>query len=101
MQKYRRGPNVYISPSKILSMNDDDIIGVNHSVICAKLAAMYMSGSKDKEAMEVLIKANNEILEREKKCKNIVWGGKMTVKEVKIAFKDLEHMRRTSFKKII
>lgn len=101
MDKYRRYSNVYITPEEILKMNDDDIICVNGSRIFAKLARLNMEGNKDVEAIDILLKASNELLDNEKKCKDILWGTKMTVKDVKIAFQDLVYMSRTAFKKII
>lgn len=101
MRKYRKVPNVFLSPSEINNMQDDDVICVNHTAICSRLAILYMAGSKDKEAMSILLKVDNEILEKEIKCKSLLWGGKMTVGEVKTAFKDLNQMRRTAFRKIV
>ena len=101
MHKYRRGSNVYISPDEILKMNDDDIILVSGSKIFAELARINMSGNNDVEALDILLKASNELLDKEKKYKDIFWGTEMKVKDVKIAFRDLEYMSRTWFKKII
>jgi len=101
MNKYRIWQKVYISPDEILRMYDDDIIVVKGSKIFAKLAMLNMLGNKDVEAIDILIKASNELIKREQKCRDILWGVEMTVKEVKIAFRDLEHMSRTSFRKIV
>lgn len=100
MSRHRRFPKDYISPEEILKMSDDDTIYVSHTAICAKLALLQMLDSQDKEAIEILFKASNEVLEKEKKFKRVLWGTKMTVRDVKRAFKDLNKMRKTYFKKI-
>lgn len=101
MQKPRKISNLYITPDEILKMNDDDMIVVNGSRIFAELAMLNMAGNNDVVAIDILLKASNELLDKEKKYKDIFWGTEMMVKDVKIAFKNLEYMSRTSFKKIV
>ena len=101
MSKYsKKKCDVYLTAEDINRMEDDEIIGVNQSTIFSKLALLSAVG-KDKEAISILTRVSNEILEREKRCKLTLWGAKMSVKDVKRAFGDMKNLRKTSFKKII
>ena len=92
----------YLTTEQIYNMQDDELVGVNRIAINSRITELQIQGCKDIEALQILKRASDEIREREKRCRPVVlWGAKMTVKDVKIAFKDLEYMSRTSFKKII
>ena len=92
----------YLTAEEINNMQDDELVGVSRIAINSRITKLQIQGSKDIEALKILKKASAEIREREKRCRPVVlWGVKMTIKEVKRAFSDLEHMSRTSFKKIM
>ena len=78
-----------------------ELVGVSRIALNSRITELQIQGCKEIEALQILKKASDEIREREKRCRPVVlWGVKMSIKEVKTAFKDLEHMSRTSFKKI-
>ena len=103
MNKYNtRKKDIYLTAEEICNMQNDELVGVNRIAINSRITKLQIQESNDVEALQILKKASDEIREREKRCRPVVlWGAKMTVKDVKIAFKDLKNMRKRSFKKII
>lgn len=101
MTKYnRRRQAVYLTVEEIENMQDDELVGVSGTAISIRIAKLQLQHSMDKEAIEILLKAQNELMEREKRVKMTLWGVKMTVKNVKRAFGKHVELPKTSFKKI-
>jgi len=101
MTKYhRKRPAVYLTIEEIEKMQDDELVGVNGTAISIRIAKLQLQRSMDKEAIEILLKAQNELMEREKKVKISLWGVKMTVKDVKKAFGKNIELSKTTFRKI-
>lgn len=91
----------YLTAEAIYNMQDDELVGVNRIAINSRITELQIQGSKEIEALKILKKADNEIREREKRCRPVVlWGAKMTVKDVKIAFGDLTKYSSTYFRKV-
>lgn len=101
MRKYNdKSSIVYLTAEEINNMHDDELIGVNRIAINSRITQLQIQGSKDKEALEILIRESRQIKEREKRCRLTLWGAKMTVKDVKIAFGDLTKQMGIAFKKV-
>lgn len=93
--------NNKLTAEEIYNMQDDELVGVNRIAINSRITELQIQGSKDMDALKILKKASDEIREREKRCRPIVlWGVKMTVKDVKKAFGDLTKYSRTYFRKV-
>lgn len=92
--------DVYLTAEEIGRMQDDELVGVNRIAINSRITELQIQGSKDKEALQILKKASDEIRKREKRCRPVVlWGALITVKDVKTAFGDLTKYSRTYFKR--
>lgn len=101
MTHYRRSPDIFLTGNEIIKMQDNEVIGVNRIAIHSRIAMLQVQCSTDKEAIAILYKAAREISEKEKKLIGFaLWGTKMTVKDVKRAFGDLDNMSKTAFRKI-
>jgi len=102
MNKYNdKSFDIYLTAEEINNMKDDELIGVNRIAINSRITELQIQGSKDKEVLQILKRASDEIREREKRLRHVIlWGAKMTVKDVKIAFGDLTKYSKTYFKKV-
>lgn len=97
----RNFPDIYLTAKEIDKMADDELVVVSRIAINIRIMNLQSNNIINKEAIEILMKASKEIRESEKKRRNsCLWGVKMTVKNVKIAFEDMSQMKKTYFKKI-
>jgi len=93
--------DVYLTAQDIEKMDDYELIGVSRIALNTRLIELGVQKELDKEAISILREADTELRNREKKRRNIVlWGVKMTAKDVRRAFGDLDKMCKTSFKKV-
>lgn len=91
----------YLTAEEINNMQDDELVGVSRIAINSRITELQIQDSKDIEALKILKKAGDELREREKRCRPVVlWGVKMLVKDVKVAFGDLSKQSSRSFKKL-
>lgn len=93
----------YLTAKQIMNMKDDEIVLVNRIAINSQLARLGFKSNdeKRKAALQTLLKASHELERKEGKRRKILWGAKMTVGDIKIAFgKRLDEMPRTYFRRI-
>ena len=99
---YNKLPKIYLTGGEVSNMQDDQLVGVNRIAINSRITELQIQGSKDKEAIKILQKATRKIKEKEKRTRPVIlWGCDMSVKDVKIAFENLDKMPVFSFKKIM
>ncbi len=89
-----------ISPADVVLLNDDDEIVVNRVRLNSQLVRLGMSNNADIESVKIIRAAIDNIMQHEKTKKRIAHGAKMSVRDVKKIFSNIENMPSNSFVKI-
>lgn len=89
-----------ISPADVILLDDDDEIVVNRVRINSRLVKLDMENNVDLESIKIIRAAIDNIMQHEKTKKCIAHGAKMSVRDVKKIFPNIEHMPGNSFVKL-
>lgn len=82
---------------EVNKMQDSEEVYVNRIAINSRLVELNLQESTNGEAKKILNEAIRSIKLREKGKRTVVWGAKMSIRDIRSAFGGIENMPATSF----
>lgn len=105
IRKTRGGTKVIIKvlPSDVSKLRDEEVIIVNRVRLNARLVSLEMQNVDNNNQENILLirQAIGGMMVQEKERKRALPGAKMTVRDVKKIFPDMDSMPKNSFAKVV
>lgn len=86
-----------LKPDEVNKMQDGEEVYVNRIAINSRIVELNLQESTNDEAKNILNEAIRSIKQREKGKRVVVWGAKMSVRDIRSTFVNIENMPTTSF----